>query len=125
MKFTKAGENYVFVLYCFSYVKLDLNSAQGMPKLVSIGDQNHAGLTSKSMFVARKSTPFSTTSLESQESYLTNMSLHDQRFFPPAVHSAFARLHNAAASPTSRLRSRLRLITVFRQHHRHFDRLQN
>ena len=47
-----------------------------------------------------------TTSLESQESYLTlrNLTLQITRdFFRP--HNTFARLYNAAASPASRLRS--------------------
>jgi len=38
-----------------------------------------------------------------QESYLTNMPLDQSRFF--RLHSTFARLYNAAASPASRLRS--------------------
>ena len=47
-----------------------------------------------------------TTSLESQESYLTLRNLTSQitrDFF--RLHSTFARLYNAAASPASRLRS--------------------
>ena len=47
-----------------------------------------------------------TTSLESQESYLTlrNLTLQITRDFY-RLHSTFARLYNAAASPGSRLRS--------------------
>ena len=43
---------------------------------------------------------FSTTSLESQESYLTNTGDFPPPPSPP--HSTFARLYNAAASPASR-----------------------
>ena len=60
--------------------------------------------------------PFFSTSLESQESllttgmcYLTNMSLDHSRFF--RLHSTFARLYNAAASPASGLRSAGSLAT--------------
>ena len=53
---------------------------------------------------------FSTTSLESQESYLTNMSLDHSRVF--RLHSTFARLYNPAASPASRLRSAGSLATI-------------
>ena len=47
-----------------------------------------------------------TTSLESQESYLTlrNVTLQITRDFF-GLHSTFERLYNAVASPTSRLRS--------------------
>ena len=53
-----------------------------------------------------------TTSLESQESYLTLRNLTSQitrDFF--RLHNTFARLYNAAASPASRLRSAGSLAT--------------
>ena len=54
--------------------------------------------------------PFSTTSSESQETYLTtgNLTLQALDLF-----SAYARLYNAAASPVSRLRSAGSLAIIF------------
>ena len=87
-----------------------------MPKLVSIDDQRYAALTLQSLRVTIGPLQASTTSLESRESYLTagmlpykrNVTL--QTFLSSTrdfyrLHSTFARLYNAAASPASRLRS--------------------
>ena len=64
-----------------------------MPKLASIDDQSHTIGLLQDIYL------FSTTSLESQESYFTNMSLDHSRFF--RLHSTFTRLCNAAPSPAS------------------------
>ena len=87
-----------------------------MPKLVSIDDQRYAALTLQSLRVMFGPLQASTTSLESQESYLTagmlpyNRNVTLQTFLSSTrdfyrLHSTFARLYNAAASPASRLRS--------------------
>ena len=87
-----------------------------MPKLVSIDDQRYAALTLQSLRVTIGPLQASTTSLESQESYLTagmlpyNRNVTLQTFLSSTrdfnrLHSTFARLYNAAASPASRLRS--------------------
>ena len=87
-----------------------------MPKLVSIDDQRYAALTLQSLRVTIGPLQASTTSLESQESYLTagmlpyNKNVTLQTFLSSTrdfnrLHSTFARLYNAAASPASRLRS--------------------
>ena len=89
-----------------------------MPKLVSIDDQRYAALTLQSLRVTIGPLQASTTSLESQESYLTagmlpyNRNVTLQTFLSSTrdfyrLHSTFARLYNAAASPasSSRLRS--------------------
>ena len=87
-----------------------------MPKLVSIDDQRYAALTLQSLRVTIGPLQVSTTSLESRESYLTagmlpyNRNVTLQTFLSSTrdfyrLHSTFARLYNAAASPASRLRS--------------------
>ena len=87
-----------------------------MPKLVSIDNQRYAALTLQSLRVTIGPLQASTTSLESQESYLTagmlpyNRNVTLQTFLSSTrdfnrLHSTFARLYNAAASPASRLRS--------------------
>ena len=87
-----------------------------MLKLVSIDDQRYAALTLQSLRVTTGPLQASTTSLESQESYLTagmlpyNRNVTLQTFLSSTrdfyrLHSTFARLYNAAASPASRLRS--------------------
>ena len=87
-----------------------------MPKLVSIDDQRYAALTLQSLRVTIGPLQASTTSLESQESYLTagmlpyNRNVTLQTFLSSTrdfyrLHSTFARLYNAAASPASRSRS--------------------
>ena len=87
-----------------------------MPKLVSIDDQRYAALTLQSLRVTIGPLQASTTSLESQESYLTagmlpyNRNVTLQTFLSGTrdfyrLHNTFARLYNAAASPASRLRS--------------------
>ena len=87
-----------------------------MPELVSIDDQRYAALTLQSLRVTIGPLQASTTSLESQESYLTagmlpyNRNVTLQTFLSSTrdfnrLHSTFARLYNAAASPASRLRS--------------------
>ena len=87
-----------------------------MPKLVSIDDQRYAALTLQSLRVTIGPLQASTTSLESRESYLTagmlpyNRNVTLQTFLSSTrdfyrLHSTFARLYNAAASPASRLRS--------------------
>ena len=83
---------------------------------VSIDDQRYAALTLQSLRVTIGPLQASTTSLESQESYLTagmlpyNRNVTLQTFLSSTrdfyrLHSTFARLYNAAASPASRLRS--------------------
>ena len=87
-----------------------------MPKLVSIDDQRYAALTLQSLRVTIGPLQASTTSLESRESYLTagmlpyNRNVTLQTFLSSTrdfyrLHSTFARLYNAAASPALRLRS--------------------
>ena len=67
-------------------LKLDLNSARWMPKLVSIDAQSYQALTSQSLRATigplQDNWPFSTTSSESQESYLATGML-------PYKHSSF------------------------------------
>ena len=83
---------------------------------MSIDDQRYAALTLQSLRVTIGPLQASTTSLESQESYLTagmlpyNRNVTLQTFLSSTrdfyrLHSTFARLYNAAASPASRLRS--------------------
>ena len=83
---------------------------------MSIDDQRYAALTLQSQRVTIGPLQASTTSLESQESYLTagmlpyNRNVTLQTFLSSTrdfnrLHSTFARLYNAAASPASRLRS--------------------
>ena len=84
---------------------LSATHARWMPKLKSIDTQSYAALTSQSLraTIGRKTIElFSTMSLECQESYLTTGMLpyKHSSFFP-----CFRMLHNAAASPASRLRS--------------------
>ena len=87
-----------------------------MPKLVSIDDQRYVALTLQSLRVTIGPLQASTTSLESLESYLTagmlpyNRNVTLQTFLSSTrdfyrLHSTFARLYNAAASPASRLGS--------------------
>ena len=70
-------------------LKLDLNSAQWMPKLVSIDAQGYRALTSQSLRATigplQDNWPLFTTSSESQESYLTTGMLpyKHSSFFPP------------------------------------------
>ena len=84
-----------------------------MPKLVSIDDQRYAALTLQSLRVTIGPLQASTTSLESQESYLTagmlpyNRNVTLQTFLSSTrdfyrLNSTFARLYNAAPSPASR-----------------------
>ena len=83
---------------------------------MSIDDQRYAALTLQSLRVTIGPLQASTTSLESRESYLTagmlpyNRNVTLQTFLSSTrdfyrLHSTFARLYNAAASPASRLRS--------------------
>ena len=87
-----------------------------MPKLVSIDDQSYAALTLQSLRVASQSTSFPLRHWNlrnltlHQECYLTTGMLpykHSSRSLEIStrLHSTFARLYNAAASPASRLRS--------------------
>ena len=98
----------------WNVLKLDLNSARWMPKLVSIDAQSYAASPSQSLRATigplQDNCPFSTTSSESQETYLTtgNLTLQALDLF-----SAYARLYNAAASPASRLRSAGSLAIIF------------
>ena len=89
---------------------------------MSIDDQRYAALTLQSLRVTIGPLQASTTSLESQESYLTagmlpyNRNVTLQTFLSSTrdfyrLHSTFARLYNAAASPASRLRSAGSLAT--------------
>ena len=95
-----------------------------MPKLVSIDNQRYAALTLQSLRVTIGPLQASTTSLESQESYLTagmlpyNRNVTLQTFLSSTrdfyrLNSTFARLYNAAASPASRLRSAGSLAIIF------------
>ena len=79
-------------------------------------DEIYAALTLQSLRVTIGPLQASTTSLESRESYLTagmlpyNRNVTLQTFLSSTrdfyrLHSTFARLYNAAASPASRLRS--------------------
>ena len=83
---------------------------------MSIDDQRYAALTLQSLRVTIGPLQASTTSLESRESYLTagmlpyNRNVTLQTFLSSTrdfyrLHSTFARLYKAAASPASRLRS--------------------
>ena len=83
---------------------------------MSIDDQRYAALTLQSLRVTIGPLQASTTSLESQESYLTagmlpyNRNVTLQTFLSSTrdfyrLHSTFAQLYNAAAFPASRLRS--------------------
>ena len=83
---------------------------------MSIDDQRYAALTLQSLRVTIGPLQASTTSLKSRESYLTagmlpyNRNVTLQTFLSSTrdfyrLHSTFARLYNAAASPASRLRS--------------------
>ena len=83
---------------------------------MSIDDLRYAALTLQSLRVTIGPLQASTTSLESRESYLTarmlpyNRNVTLQTFLSSTrdfyrLHSTFARLYNAAASPASRLRS--------------------
>ena len=98
-------------------LKLDLNSARWMPKLVSIDALSYAALTSQTLlatidpcqanrplfhYVILRHWNLRNLTLK-KECYLTNISLDHSRFF--RLHSTFARLYNAAAKPASRLRS--------------------
>ena len=91
--------------YSDSVLKLDLNSARWMPKLVNIDDQRYAALTLQSLRVTIGPLQASTTSLESQESYLTagmlpyNRNVTLQTFLSSTrdfyrLNSTFARLYN-------------------------------
>ena len=104
-----------------------------MPKLVSIDDQRYAALTLQSLRVMIGPLQASTSSLESQESYLTagmlpyNRNVTLQTFLSSTrdfyrLHSTFARLYNAAALPASRLRSAgsLAIISPLITHNRKF-----
>ena len=82
-------------------------------KLVSIDDQRYAALTLQSLRVTIGPLQASTTSLESRECYLTagmlpyNRNVTLQTFLSSTrdfyrLHSTFARLYNAAASPAER-----------------------
>ena len=79
-------------------LKLDLNSARWMPKLVSIDSQSYAALTSQSLRATigplQEIYSFSTTSSEFQESYLTTGMLpyKHSSFFPPS-HGSIAWFH--------------------------------
>ena len=81
---------------------------------MSIDDQRYAALTLQSLRVTIGPLQASTTSLESRESYLTagmlpyNRNVTLQTFLSSTrdfyrLHSTFARLYNAAASPASSL----------------------
>ena len=91
---------------------------------MSIDDQRYAALTLQSLRVTIGPLQASTTSLESQESYLTagmlpyNRNVTLQTFLSSTrdfyrLHSTFARLYNAAASPASRLRSAGSLAIIY------------
>ena len=90
---------------------------------MSIDDQRYAALTLQSLRVTIGLLQASTTSLESQESYLTagmlpyNRNVTLQTFLSSTrdfyrLHSTFARLYNAAASPASCLRSTGSLVII-------------
>ena len=87
----------------FSYLKLDHNSAQWMPKLLNIDDQNHAGLTSQSLRATigplQGNRPLFHFVIGISGIFSRSLDIFSH------LHSTFARLYNAAASPASRLRS--------------------
>ena len=87
-------------------LKLDLNSTRWMPKLVSIDDQNHAALTLQSLRATigplQANWPLFHHVIEIS-GILQTFLLITRDFY--RLHSTFARLYNAAASPASRLRS--------------------
>ena len=71
-----------------------------MPKLVSIDDQRYAALTLQSLRVTIGPLQASTTSLESQESYLTAAVLsHGSIMLPPRQPHVFARLAHWQLTP--------------------------
>ena len=88
-------------------LKLDLNSARWMRKLVSIDAQSYAALTSQSL----RGTigPLQDTELipyPLRQRNLRNLTLQQECYLTNTrAISAYARLYNAAASPASRLRS--------------------
>ena len=95
-------------------LKLDLNSTRWMPKLVSIDDQNHAALTLQSLramigpLQANWPLFHYVIGISGILPYNRNVTLQTfllitRDFY--RLHSTFARLYNAAASPASRLRS--------------------
>ena len=107
-----------------------------MPKLLSIDDQRYAVLTLQSLRVTIGPLQASTTSLESQESYFTagmlpyNRNVTLQTFLSSTrdfyrLHSTFARLYNAAASPASRLRSAGSLAIICERFHGCHDSSQS
>ena len=87
-------------------LKLDLNSARWMPKLVSIDAQSYPALTSQSLCATidplQDNWPLFhyVIGISGILLYNRNVILQGLELF-----SAYARLYNAAASPASRLRS--------------------
>ena len=86
-------------------LKLDLNSARWMPKLVIINAQSYAALTSQSLRATigplQDNWPLHyVIGISGILPYNRNVTLQTLELF-----SVYARLYNAAASPTSRLRS--------------------
>ena len=87
-------------------LKLDLNSARWMPKLVSIDAQSYPALTSQSLRATigplQDNWPLFhyVIGISGILPYNRNVTLQTLELFP-----AYVRLYNAAASPASRLRS--------------------
>ena len=86
-------------------LKLDLNSARWMPKLVSIDAQSYAALTSQSLRATigplrDNCSLHYVIGISGILPYNRNVTLETLELF-----SGYARLYNAAASPASRLRS--------------------
>ena len=94
-------------------LKLDLNSARWMPKLVSIDAQSYLALTSQSLRATigplQDNGPLShyVIGISGILPYNRNVTLQTLELF-----SAYARLYNAAASPTSRLGSAVSLAII-------------
>ena len=94
-------------------LKLDLNSARWMPKLVSIDAQSYPALTSQSLRATigplQDNGPLShyVIGISGILPYNRNVTLQTLELF-----SAYARLYNAAASPASRFRSAVSLAII-------------
>ena len=91
-------------------LKLDLNSARWMPKLVSIDAQSYPALKSQSLRATigplQGNWPLFHYVIGILP-YNRNVTLQTLELFP-----AYARLFNAAASPASRLRSAVSLAII-------------
>ena len=98
-------------------LKLDLNSARWMPKLVSIDAQSYPALTSQSLHATigplQDNGPLFhyVIGISGILPYNGNVTLQTLKLF-----SAYARLYNAAASLASRLRSAVSLAKILHKY---------